>query len=419
MLIKKDRNNNNSNNNINVKRQSVKDVDITGKRIVMRVDYNVPMTPGTTTISDDTRIRASLPTIQYCLRRGATRIVLMSHLGRPDGAVNMSMSLRPCAQRLQELLAGVPVVFVEDCVGPTVQRQLKDTGVYLLENLRFHKQEEEGDGDFGQVLSSYGDIYVNDAFGTVHRPHASISRITIPVRVGGLLLCGELEAFGKLLADEGKHGMDLAILGGAKVSDKIVLIDRLMERVKTIIVGGAMAFTFIKVLGVGAIGDSLFDQKGAQYVEDLMKKATLLNVSIILPVDFRCSSQLDSDTMKVCSVSDGIPAGMSGFDIGPKTEALFKSVISNDCKAVLWNGPMGVFEKRQFANGTIAVIDALHDITTNHGAMTVVGGGDTAAAVHTLRPLAQVSHVSTGGGASLELMEGKALPGIEVLLPLE
>lgn len=391
---------------IKLHRRSIRDINLSNQRVLLRVDFNVPMANnGEITITDDTRIRAALPTIQYCLQEGAKRIVIISHLGRPNGKRTEKYSLRPCANRLSELLCD-RVVFVEDCINV----QLGEEGVYLLENLRFYPEEEAGSDEFAKELSKHGDVFVNDAFGAAHRPHASISHISIPIRVCGLLLQSELESFGKLLT---LKKIDLAILGGAKVIDKIVLIDELLERVGKVIIGGAMAFSFMKK---NMIGDSLFDGEGAKHVEGILQKAKRLNVEIILPIDFTCAPSLNSTDVTVCTLNDGIPSGLAGFDIGPASQQLVTATILSS-RSILWNGPMGVFESPQFSPGTITIIDALDKVTADSQAITVVGGGDTAAAVHLLRPGARLSHVSTGGGASLELMEGKALPGVEALLP--
>jgi phosphoglycerate kinase len=280
------------------------------------------------------------------------------------------------------------------------------SGIFLLENLRFYRQEEEGSEQFAYKLSQYGDVFVNDAFGAVHRPHASISKINLPVRVAGLLLARELEMFNLLLA---QSGCEVAILGGAKVADKTELIEQLLTRVKKVLVGGAMAVTFVKKLGQCGIGASRFDEKGAAFVLEIMKRAEQLGVDVILPIDFRCAKSLDDgEEVTVCKVDgEGVPDGYSAYDIGPLTETAFSTAIHH-AKSVLWNGPMGVFESKQFSHGTTSLIDALDQCT----GVTVVGGGDTAAAVSLLRPEARLTHVSTGGGASLELMEGRVLPGV-------
>lgn len=385
-------------------------------------------------VADNSRIRATLPTIQYILEADASRLVIISHLGRPDGRIVPSMSLRSCAVELQKLLAR-PVHFIEECVGPKVESQLvlQDPSdpcpIFLLENLRFHIEEEgsiqhkdgskvnaapEGMARFRAVLSSYGDVYVNDAFGAAHRAHSSITGISIEPRVAGLLMAQELRYFGTILDDP--NGIDLAILGGAKIADKIQLIKNLLPRVKTLAIGTAMCFTFLKALKGTLIGKSLFDECGAALVSEIMAEAAKHNVKVILPSDFVVASEKSphAATIDLASVDQGIPDEMIGVDIGKESEKKFVDAI-HGARTILWNGPVGIFEMEPFAGGTKAIVCALCE-ATQKGATTIVGGGDSGAAVAKFAPEGgQLSHVSTGGGASLELLEGKILPGIGAL----
>ncbi|TVR41794.1 MAG: phosphoglycerate kinase [Planctomycetota bacterium] len=401
-------------------------VDLAGKRVLIRVDFNVPMKDGV--ITNTARIDAALPTIRYALDQGAS-VVLMSHLGRPNGQPVAKYSLAPVAAKLQELL-GRPVTFLDSCVGPAVESacaNLAAGSVVLLENLRFHIEEEgkakQEDGTsikadaaavaaFRASLSKLGDIYVNDAFGTAHRAHSSMVGVDLPLRASGFLMKKELEYFSRALDNPDRPF--LAILGGAKVADKIQLIDSMLEKVDEMIIGGGMAFTFLKVSQGMAIGKSLFDPKGAEIVPDLLKKAEAKGVKIHLPVDFVTADKFSEDaTVGSASAEAGIPDELEGLDCGPASRELFSEVILR-AKTVVWNGPAGVFELRPFQGGTRSMAEAVAGATAK-GATTIVGGGDTATAAKMFGVEDQVSHSSTGGGASLELLEGKTLPGVAYL----
>ncbi|MEI8140874.1 MAG: phosphoglycerate kinase [bacterium] len=411
-------------------KKTVRDVILKGKRVIMRVDFNVPQDKVTGAISNTKRIEAALPTIKYVLEQGAS-VVLMSHLGRPDGKVIAKFSLKPVAEALEKLL-GKPVKFLPDCVGPAVEAAcsssvVKPGDVILLENLRFHIEEEgkikNEDGTsvkadpkaveaFRASLSKLGDVYVNDAFGTAHRAHSSMVGVNLPEKVSGFLMEAELKAFTAVL-DNPKRPL-LAILGGAKIADKIPLINNLLDTANEIIIGGAMAFTFKKILNNMEIGSSLFDPEGAKMVKDLMAKATAKNVKIHLPVDYICGDKF-ADDANVMAADDasGIKPGWLGLDVGPKSNVIFCDAIAR-AKTIVWNGPAGVFEMEKFATGTKVMADAIAKATAS-GAVTVVGGGDTATAAKKFKVVDKVTHCSTGGGASLEFLEGKVLPGVAAL----
>jgi len=405
----------------------INEIDLKGKRVIMRVDFNVPMKDGK--ITSNQRIVATIPTIQYALDQGAKSVVLMSHLGRPDGKVVPKLTLKPVAEALKELMKR-DVTFLLDCVGPEVEAACADpkpATVFLLENLRFHLEEEvsvtdtEGkklkasDEDvkkFRDSLTRLGDVYVNDAFGTAHRPHSSIVGINLPIRAAGFLMKKELEYFAKVL--EKPERPFLAILGGAKVSDKIKLIENMLDKVNEMIIAGGMAFTFKKVLENVEIGSSLFDKEGANIVAKLIEKAKQNNVKIHLPVDYVTADKFDANA-KTGHATDksGIPAGWMGLDVGPESVKIFTEAISR-AKTVLWNGPAGVFEFPAFENGTKSLMNAVIDATLK-GTITIIGGGDTATAAAKFGAEEKVSHCSTGGGASLELLEGRLLPGVAAL----
>jgi len=406
-------------------KKSITDVPLKGRRVVMRVDFNVPQDKVSGAITNPARIAAALPTIQYILGQGAS-LVLMSHLGRPDGKRVEKFTLKPVAEKLQELL-GQSVRFLSDCVGPEVEAAcaaLQPGEVVLLENLRFHIEEEgkvkNEDGtptkadparvaEFRTSLSKLGDVYANDAFGTAHRAHSSVVGVDLPEKVAGFLMQKELDAFAAVI--ENPRRPLLAILGGAKVADKIPLIRNLLDQADEIIVGGGMAYTFLKVLNAMPIGDSLFDPEGAKIVTELMEKAKEKGVKIHLPVDFICADKFDPEAAtKSSEAAQGIPEGWMGLDCGPESIALFTAVIAR-AKTIVWNGPSGVFEFEKFAAGTKAVAEAVASATAN-GATSVVGGGDTATAAKKFQVVDKVTHASTGGGASLELLEGKTLPGV-------
>ena len=399
-------------------KKSIRDIDIKGKRVVMRVDFNVPQDKATGEITNNARIVAALPTIQYILEQGAS-VVLMSHLGRPDGKRIEKFTLKPVAEQL-EVILGNPVIFLNDCVGAEVEAvtaALKPGQVVLLENLRFHIEEEgkvkNEDGTstkadpaaieaFRASLTKHGDVYCNDAFGTAHRAHSSVVGVNLPEKVAGFLMQKELDAFAAVL-DNPKRPL-LAILGGAKVADKIPLINNLLDKANEIIVGGGMAYTFLKTLNQMPIGESLFDPEGAK------ERGVLIH----LPVDFISADKFDPNAnTQPSDAATGIPDGWMGLDCGPKTEALYAEVIGR-AQTIIWNGPVGVFEFDKFASGTKAVGEAVAAATAR-GAITVVGGGDTATAAKKFGVIKKVTHASTGGGASLELLEGKALPGVVAL----
>lgn len=405
---------------------SIRDLDLSGKRVLIRVDFNVPQDKATGAITNNQRIVAALPTIQHALEKGAS-VVLMSHLGRPDGQKNAKFSLKPIADELAKLL-GKPVNFLADCVGPEVEAacaNLQPGEVVLLENLRFHIEEEgkvkQADGTsikadpakveaFRSSLTKLGDIYVNDAFGTAHRAHSSMVGVDLPQKAAGFLMEAEINAFTAVL-DSPKRPL-LAILGGAKIADKIPLITNLLDKADDIIVGGGMAFTFRKVLEGMEIGDSLFDAEGAKIIPELVEKAKAKGVNLHLPVDFVTADKFAPDA-SVSSATDHIPAGIMGLDAGPQTRELFAKVIAGS-KTIIWNGPPGVFEFDAFSGGTKAMADAIA-AATEAGAITVVGGGDTATAAKKFGVADKVTHCSTGGGASLEFLEGKVLPGVAAL----
>lgn len=396
---------------------SIKDLDLSGKRVLMRVDFNVPLADGK--ITNNARIVAALPSIKHALDKGAS-VVLMSHLGRPKGERNMEFSMQPVARELEALLER-PVRFLDDCVGPAVEQHcanLEPGQVVLLENLRFHKEEEgkkaeQADIDaFRASLTKLGDVYVNDAFGTAHRAHSSMVGVNHEKRAAGFLLEKELEYFGKALSNPERPF--LAILGGAKVADKIQLIENLLDKVNVMIIGGGMAYTFKKVVYGMKIGNSLFDEEGAKIVEGLVSKAKEKNVELVFPVDYVTGDKFGADaTVGSATDESGIPDGLEGFDAGPKSRESFTDTIKK-AKTIVWNGPVGVFEFDIFAEGTKAVGNAVVEATKS-GATTIIGGGDTATAAANFGIDDQVSHVSTGGGASLELLEGKNLPGVAAL----
>jgi len=409
-------------------KKSIKDIPLKNKRVLIRVDFNVPQDKKTGEITNPQRIVAALPTIQYALEQGAS-VVLMSHLGRPDGKVTAKFSLKPVAEKLQELL-GKPVTFLNDCVGAEVEKacaSLKPGDVVLLENLRFHIEEEgkakNEDGTstkadpakvaaFRASLTKLGDIYVNDAFGTAHRAHSSVVGVDLPDKVAGFLMQKELDAFAAVLNNPKRPF--LAILGGAKIADKIPLIKNLIDTADEIIIGGGMAYTFKKVLQGMEIGNSLFDSEGAKIVQELADKAKERGVKLIFPVDYICADKFDPNAnTQPADDSTGIPAGWEGLDAGPKSIALYRESILKS-KTIIWNGPAGVFEFEKFAGATKAMAEAMAEVTAS-GAITVVGGGDTATAAKKFKVADKVTHCSTGGGASLELLEGKSLPGVAAL----
>ncbi|MGD0138913.1 MAG: phosphoglycerate kinase [Tepidisphaeraceae bacterium] len=391
-------------------KKTVADVNVQGKKVLMRVDFNVPIEGGK--ITDDRRIVQALPTIKDVVGRGG-RLILMSHLGRPKGGPEAKFSLKPVAERLSQLL-GKPVKFAEDCIGPAVEQLaagLKDGDVLLLENLRFHKEEEKNDPNFARQLAKLGDVYVNDAFGTAHREHASTfgaaQAMAGKPRVIGQLIQKELKFLGEAISNP-KHPF-VAILGGAKVSDKINVIEQLLGKADVLLIGGAMAYTFFLAQGKG-VGKSLVERDKVELAKGLLAKA---GGKIRLPVDNVISDKMTDDAQTKVVEGD-IPADMEGYDIGPKTRQLYKAEIAK-AKTIVWNGPMGVFEKKPFAAGTKAVAEAVAEATGKNGAVTVIGGGDSAAAIEQLGLSSKVSHVSTGGGASLEFLENGHFSTLDIL----
>lgn len=391
-------------------KKTVADVDVAGKRVLMRVDFNVPVENGN--ITDDRRITQALPTIKSVIDRGG-RLILMSHLGRPKTGPEAKYSLKPCADHLSKLL-GKPVAFANDCIGPDVKQladNLKNGDVLLLENLRFHKQEEKNDPAFAAQLAALGDVYVNDAFGTAHREHASTFGVPQAMqgkpRVIGFLIQKELKFLGDAVSNPQRPFV--AILGGAKVSDKINVIEALLGKADTLLIGGAMAYTFFLAQGK-SVGQSLVEPDKVDLAKSLLAKA---GGKLKLPVDTVIADGFDSTETAVAE-GGSIPDGKSGFDIGPKTRDAYKAELAK-AKTVIWNGPMGVFEKPQFAEGTRAVAQAVADATQQAGATTVIGGGDSAAAIEQMGLSDKVSHVSTGGGASLEFLEKGHFSTLDIL----
>ncbi len=391
--------------------KTIRDFDLAGKRVLIRVDFNVPLDKDLN-VTDDNRIRASLPTIQYALEHGAT-VVLMSHLGRPEGKVASSMSLSPATKRLSELL-NKEVIQCSECVGSRVKDELNELSktkpVAVLENLRFHPEEEKNDAVFAKQLAECGQIYINDAFGSSHRAHASIDAVTKYLPSGaGFLLEKEIRYLGEAMQAPQKPFV--AIFGGSKVSDKIGIVENLIPKVDKIIIGGAMAFTFFKAKGQ-AIGTSRYEKDKLGLALQILEKAKARNVEVYLPID-NIVVQKFEETAPSQIAEGAFPEGWQGVDIGPKTAVLFKKVL-DDARTVVWNGPMGVFEMKPFASGSRAVAEKAAEITKK-GAVTVIGGGDTAACVIGFGLEEKMTHLSTGGGASLEYLEGKVLPGIAAL----
>lgn len=405
---------------------TVKDLNLKDKRVFIRVDFNVPLDGKT--ITSNQRIVAALPTIKYVLEQQPRYVVLASHLGRPNGERNDKYSLKPVAGELEKLL-NQPVSFLDDCVGPEVNKAVeasKPGSVILLENLRYHIEEEgskkvdgkkvkasaEDVAKFRKELKSLADVYINDAFGTAHRAHSSIVGFDLPERAAGFLLAKELQYFSKAL--ENPVRPFLAILGGAKVADKIQLIDNLLDKVDSIIIGGGMAFTFKKVMDNTQIGDSIYDEAGAEIVPKLVEKAKANNVELVLPVDWVTGDAFSPDAnTKIVTEKEGIPAGWQGLDSGPESRKLFAAAVAK-AKTIVWNGPPGVFEFEKFAAGTKALLDEVVK-SSEAGNTVIIGGGDTATVAKKYGVTDKISHVSTGGGASLELLEGKVLPGVDFL----
>ena len=389
-------------------KKTIEDINVSGKKVLVRCDFNVPL-DADKNITDETRINAALPTIRYLLDKGAA-VILCSHLGRPKGEFNMKYSLAPVAKRLSEKL-GFEVKLASDVIGESAKKlaaEVKPGEAILLENLRFHAEEEKNDPAFAKELASMADVFVNDAFGTAHRAHASTEGVThyLP-SVAGYLIGKELDVMGKALTNPVRPFV--AILGGAKVKDKIGVITNLIDKVDALLIGGGMAYTFIKAQG-GEVGNSLLDEERIGLAKELMDKAAAKGVKLLLPVDNVIGDAFDNDCHQQVVESGKIPEGWEGLDIGPKTCEQFAEVIRT-AKTVVWNGPMGVFEMPNFAKGTIAVAKALAE----SDAISIIGGGDSAAAIEQLGFADKVTHISTGGGASLEFLEGKVLPGIAAL----
>ncbi len=400
-------------------KKTIRDIDVADKRVLMRVDFNVPIEEGK--VADDTRIRAALPSIQHVLDAGG-KLILMSHLGRPKGETKPEFSLKPAALKLAEIL-GQPVPLAPDCVGPAVKKLvsgMKAGEVVLLENVRFHPEEELLDkydkqdaaaqkeiDAFCEELASFGDVYVNDAFGSAHRAHVSTAGVCkhIDACVAGFLMEKEVQYFGDALADPARPFV--AILGGAKVSDKVMVIENLLDKVDTLMIGGAMAYTLMKAKGE-PVGTSLVEQEKLDVAKKVFQKAEAKQVRILLPVDHLVAADFKAEDPE--DTVETIPDGMMGLDIGPKTSDAYKAEIAN-AKTVVWNGPMGVFEKPGFSGGTFAIAEAL----AATDCVSIIGGGDSVSAVKKSGVADKMSHISTGGGASLEFLEGKTLPGVAAL----
>ena len=391
-------------------KRTIRDLALNGRRVFVRVDFNVPLKHGV--IGDDTRIRASIPTIEYAIKAGTSRIVLASHLGRPKGKPNAEMSLLPVAARLSSLI-GRPVGFAEDCVGAAAERavtQAPDGGIVLLENLRFHPEEERNDAAFAAALAALADVYVNDAFGAAHRAHASVEALVrlLPEAGAGLLMEKELRYLGEALASPARPFV--AVLGGAKVSDKIDVIENLVPRVDRLLIGGAMAYTFFKAMG-HPVGRSLVEDDKLDAARDIMARAKQRGLELLLPAD-----HVVADTIEAGVATETIPVGdplvgdRMGLDIGPVTVSAYTHALE-DAKTVVWNGPMGVFEIDAFAKGTIGIARAVANVKGT----TIVGGGDSIAAINKAGVADRITHISTGGGASLEFLGGQTLPGVAAL----
>ena len=393
-------------------KMTIRDVDLRGKKTLVRADFNVTFRPGTTDIADDSRIRATLPTISYLLEQGA-RVILCSHLGRPKG-VQDELRLAPVAQRLSELL-GIDVPVATDCIGPEAEAMVSgiaDGGVGLLENLRFHSEEEENDTQFAQALAALAEVYVNDAFGTAHRAHASTEGVAhVLPAVSGFLLAKEIESLGAAL--ESPDRPFAAVLGGAKVSDKMAVLQNLIPKVTHMLIGGGMAAAFLNAYG-HSVGKSLMEEGGPDMAREIVRAAAREGgVELLLPLDVVVAKEMSADASAEAVFTDSVPDDAMILDIGPRTADMYRDALA-DAQTVLWNGPMGAFEFAPFSAGTRAVAEAMAE-ATDKGAVTLLGGGSTAEAVDALGLTSRMTHVSTGGGASLEFLEGKTLPGVAAL----
>ncbi len=392
---------------------SIQNADISNKTVLLRVDFNVPIDENGK-ITDAKRIRETLPTINYLLSKNA-KIVIMSHFGRPKGTKNVKYSLKPVADYISTIIA-VPTIFINDCIGEQVQKAIADSpsgSITILENVRFYKEEEENDTGFAEQLSKNGDVYINDAFGAAHRAHAStvgIAAFFPNNRFAGILMEKELTIL-KLVLENPKKPF-VAVIGGSKISGKIDVIENLLQQCDSIIVGGGMMFTFLRSMGYNT-GTSLVEEDKIELASELIQKAKDNNVSLVLPLDVRTNSEFSNNRTAEIYDCTSIPEGQMGLDIGPKTEKLFSSIIK-EAGTVLWNGPMGVFEFSHYEYGTKSIAEAIV-LATKNGALTVIGGGDSAAAIHKFGLEKEVTHVSTGGGATLEYLEGKELPGVAAL----
>ena len=391
-------------------KKTIRDLNLKGRRVFIRVDFNVPLKGGV--IGDDTRIQASLPTIKYALEAGASAVLLASHLGRPKGKPNPEMSLKPVAKRTGELL-GKDVAFAEDCVGAAASdavQSLPRGGVVLLENLRFHPEEEKNDEDFAQQLASLADVYVNDAFGAAHRAHASVAAIVefLPEAGAGLLMENELRYLGEAVGHPARPYV--AVLGGAKVSDKIEVIENLIPRVDRLLIGGAMAYTFLKTQGK-PVGRSLVEDDKQAAARDILERSKARGLTLMLPVDHVVAPKPEANApAETLGVDDPKIGDRMGLDIGPRTAKMYTDAL-HDARMVVWNGPMGVFEIDAFAQGTMAVAQAVAEVKGT----TIIGGGDSIAAVKKAGVEDRITHISTGGGASLEFLGGRTLPGVAAL----
>ncbi|MGQ9696395.1 MAG: phosphoglycerate kinase [Armatimonadota bacterium] len=393
-----------------MKKKTIRDIDVSGKRVLVREDLNVPLDPETGQITDDRRIEAAVPTLKYLAEAGA-KVIVVSHLGRPKGGPDDKLRMNPVAVRLQELLAR-PVKKLDDCIGPQVEQAVADMSpgdVILLENVRFYKEEEKNDPEFARKLAALADVYVNDAFGTAHRAHASTEGVAhhLPA-VAGFLMEKEIDYLSRALTNPDRPFV--AVLGGAKVKDKIKVIENLLTKVDTLIIGGGMAYTFLKAKGL-EIGKSLLDEESLDYARETIKKAAEMGVGFELPVDIVVADRFAEDAAVQTVPADAIPAEWMGMDIGPKTAEKWGEILKQ-ARTVVWNGPVGVFEMDRFAQGTRALAEAI----ASSSAVSIVGGGDSAAALEKLGYADKMTHVSTGGGASLEFLEGRELPGVVALM---